>query len=80
MKIFGIGTDIVNIRRIEQSLKKYKLLPIYKLISNTGPSHKPKFNVGVKIKNFEYIEASGSSIKNAEQSAAKALLLKINQK
>ena len=25
MKIFGIGTDIVNIRRIEQSLKKHKL-------------------------------------------------------
>ena len=24
MKIFGIGTDIVNIRRIEQSLKKHK--------------------------------------------------------
>ena len=25
MKIFGIGTDIVNIRRIEQSLKKHKI-------------------------------------------------------
>ena len=24
MRIFGIGTDIVNIRRIEQSLKKHK--------------------------------------------------------
>ena len=24
MKIFGIGTDIVNIKRIEQSLKKHK--------------------------------------------------------
>ena len=23
MKIFGIGTDIVNIKRIDQSLKKY---------------------------------------------------------
>ena len=26
MKIFGIGTDIVNIKRIEQSLKKHNLL------------------------------------------------------
>lgn len=25
MKIFGIGTDIVNIKRIEKSLKKHKL-------------------------------------------------------
>tara|TARA_B100000029_G_C17236146_1_gene837242 strand:- start:163 stop:558 length:396 start_codon:yes stop_codon:yes gene_type:complete len=26
MKIFGIGTDIVNIKRIEQSLKKHKTI------------------------------------------------------
>tara|TARA_Y100000590_G_scaffold393407_1_gene471671 strand:+ start:398 stop:793 length:396 start_codon:yes stop_codon:yes gene_type:complete len=26
MKIYGIGTDIVNIKRIEQSLKKHKLV------------------------------------------------------
>ena len=58
----------------EYSLKKYKTLPIYKLISNTGPRHKPKFRVAVKIKNFDYIEASGNSKKNAEQSAAKAFL------
>ena len=32
----------------EFSLKKYKKLPIYKLISNTGPRHKPLFKVGVK--------------------------------
>ena len=25
MKIFGIGTDIVNIKRMEKSLKKYGL-------------------------------------------------------
>ena len=32
----------------EYSLKKYKKLPIYKLISNSGPRHKPIFKVGVK--------------------------------
>tara|TARA_Y100000590_G_C15683696_1_gene1000782 strand:- start:1007 stop:1672 length:666 start_codon:yes stop_codon:yes gene_type:complete len=63
----------------EYSLKKYKSLPIYKLIANTGPRHKPKFKVAVKIKNFDYTEASGSSKKNAEQSAAKAFLEKIDQ-
>ena len=64
----------------EYSLKKYKSLPIYKLISNTGPRHKPKFKVAVKLKNFDYIEATGNSKKDAEQSAAKAFLNVINEK
>ncbi len=64
----------------EYSLKKYKSLPIYKLISNTGPRHKPKFKVAVKIKNFDFVESFGSSKKNAEQSAAKAFLKKIDIK
>ena len=64
----------------EYSLKNYKILPIYKLISNTGPRHKPNFKVGVKLKNSTFIYAVGSSKKNAEQSAASELLKKINQK
>lgn len=63
----------------EYSLKKSKSLPIYKLISNTGPRHKPIFRVGVKLKNTRYIYANGDSKKNAEQSAAKSLLKFINQ-
>ena len=62
----------------EYSLKNYKSLPIYKLISNTGPRHKPKFKVGVKLKNSIQAIANGSSKKNAEQSAATELLKKIN--
>ena len=64
----------------EYSLKNFKLLPIYKLVSNTGPRHKPKFKVGVKLKNSTYIYAIGSSKKIAEQSAASELLQKLNQK
>ena len=64
----------------EYSLKNFKLLPIYKLVSNTGPRHKPNFKVGVKLKNSAYIYAIGSSKKNAEQSAALELLKKIKQK
>ena len=63
----------------EYSLKNYKILPIYKLISNTGPRHKPNFKVGVKIKNTKFIFANGSSKKNAEQLAAETLLRSINQ-
>ena len=58
----------------EFSLKKFKSLPEYKLISFTGPRHKPSFKVGVKIKNTKFIYSNGTSIKNAEQSAANLLL------
>jgi ribonuclease III len=54
----------------EFSLKKYKKLPIYKIISNTGPRHKPIFKVGVKLLNSKYYIAEGSSKKDAEQNAA----------
>ncbi len=64
----------------EYSLKNFKILPIYRLVSNTGPRHKPKFKVGVKLKNSTYVYAIGSSKKIAEQSAASELLKKINQK
>ena len=62
----------------EFSLKKYKSLPVYKIISNSGPSHKPIFKVGVKIKNTKFIYSNGSSKKNAEQSAARILLKNLN--
>ncbi len=61
----------------EYSLKKFKVLPEYKIISNTGPRHKPNFKVGVKIKNTKFIYANGSSKKNAEQSAAFIMLKKL---
>ena len=61
----------------EYSLKKFKILPIYKILSTKGPKHKPLFNVSVKIKNNKYVEGSGLSKKDAEQSAASKLLNKI---
>ena len=54
----------------EFSLKRFKKLPIYKLISNTGPRHKPLFKVGVKLINTKFFLAEGSSKKDAEQNAA----------
>ena len=58
----------------EYSLKKFKSLPIYKLVSSSGPKHKPKFTISVKLKNTKFFEGSGNSKKKAEQSAAKILL------
>ncbi len=58
----------------EYSLKNYKLLPVYKLVDNKGPRHKPLIKVSVKIKNSKNITATGNSKKEAEQKAAKKLL------
>ena len=58
----------------EYSLKKFKSLPIYKLVSRSGPKHKPKFTTSVKLKNSEFFNGQGNSKKNAEQNAAKNLL------
>ncbi len=64
----------------EYSLKKFKLLPIYKLISSTGPKHRPKFIVSVRTKGTKSFEGSGDSKKSAEQDAAKKLLENIELK
>ena len=54
----------------EFSLKKFKKLPTYKIISNTGPRHKPVFKMAVKLPNSKYYIGKGSSKKDAEQNAA----------
>ena len=54
----------------EYSLKIFKILPVYKLISNSGPRHKPLFKVAVKLKDTKFFNAQGSSKKDAEQNAA----------
>jgi len=54
----------------EYSLKVFKVLPIYKLISNTGPRHKPLFKVAVKLKDTKFFAGAGVSKKDAEQIAA----------
>ena len=62
----------------EYSLKKFKTLPIYKVISASGPNHNPKFKIGVKIKNTKFFYSIGSSKRNAQQLAAKDLLKSLN--
>ena len=64
----------------ELSLKKFKKLPIYKIISNTGPRHKPLFKVSVKLHNTKIYIAEGKSKKDAEQNAAIKILENMIQK
>ena len=54
----------------ELTLKNFKKLPVYKLISNTGPRHKPSFKVGVKLLDTKLYISEGGSKKDAEQNAA----------
>ena len=58
----------------EYSLKKYKILPIYNLIKNSGPRHKPFFEVSVELRNSKSFIGNGKSKKDAEQNAAKLCL------
>ena len=67
----SIVTEIDAKTKLQEfSLKKFKKLPIYKLISNTGPRHKPLFKVGVKLINTKLYIGEGKSKKDAEQNAA----------
>ncbi len=54
----------------EYSLKRFKKLPIYKIISNIGPRHKPIIKVSVKLPGSKIYIAQGPSKKDAEQNAA----------
>ena len=54
----------------EFSLKKFKKLPIYKTISDTGPRHKPIFKIAVKLQNTKFYNGEGKSKKEAQQNAA----------
>ena len=63
----------------EYSLKQFKSLPIYKLISSSGPKHKPIFKVSVKLRDHKSAISTGNSKKNAQQAAASELIKKINQ-
>ena len=58
----------------EYSLKIFKKLPVYKLISNTGPRHQPTIKVSVKLNNGKSFYGQGKSKKDAEQNAASICL------
>ena len=62
----------------EHSLKIFKKLPVYKLISSQGPKHSPIFKISVSIQNSKTYIGAGSSKQNAQQNAAKKLLKNLN--
>jgi ribonuclease-3 len=61
----------------EETQRLYKSPPIYKLISEKGPSHKKIFQVKLLVDGKEISEGAGNSKKVAEQNAAQNALLKL---
>ena len=58
----------------EYSLKSYKKLPLYILISSSGPRHKPTYKISVSITGSKQFIGIGGSKQQAEQNAAAKLL------
>ena len=61
----------------EYSLKMFKVLPKYTFYKKTGPQHSPMFKTDVQIPNSKKIIGTGTSKKNAQQSAASKLLIEL---
>jgi len=61
----------------EYCQKKYKILPVYKIISQEGPEHKKNFHVALYIKGEKISSGEGRSKKEAEQNAAKNAISKL---
>ena len=62
----------------EYSLKLYKKLPHYRLISSSGPKHNPIYKISVSIRESRKFIGVGSSKQEAEQDGAAKLLKGIN--
>ncbi|MBQ4378661.1 MAG: ribonuclease III [Treponema sp.] len=62
----------------EAHQKKYKTVPVYELVKETGPDHERTFWVSVHLKNATYGPECGKSKKEAEQNAAKKAWLELS--
>ena len=63
----------------EYSLKMYKNLPVYRLLSSKGPKHNPIFKISVMIEGSKQFIGLGNSKKQAQQDSANNLLKSINK-
>ena len=59
----------------EYSLKKFKKLPIYRLINFTGPRHNPLYKISVSIVGSKVFVGTGGSKQEAELDGASKLLI-----
>jgi len=57
--------------------ERLKLLPEYRVVSESGPDHQKQFEVQISVKGEVYGHGSGRSKKEAEQRAAKEALARL---
>lgn len=60
--------------------QKYKIMPDYKLIKESGPEHKRIFNIAIYFRGKKLSEGSGMTKKQAEEEAARKALTKLKHK
>jgi len=60
--------------------KKYKVLPVYEIVKETGPDHDKIFESVVKVDGKIFGKGKGKTKKQAEQFCAKVALKKIDKK
>ena len=64
----------------EYSLKKFKKLPLYRILSSTGPKHSPTFKISVSIIGTKHVFGIGSSKQEAQKNGALNLIKELNIK
>ena len=62
----------------EYSLKAYKKLPLYRLVSSSGPRHNPIYKIAVSIIGSKHFIGVGNSKQQAELDGAAKLLIAKN--
>lgn len=59
---------------LQETLQADGLRPTYRVLSKQGPAHRPSFTSAVSVEGREVSTGGGNSIKESEQSAARAAL------
>ncbi|MBV8799487.1 MAG: ribonuclease III [Alphaproteobacteria bacterium] len=78
----SLGADMRDPKTVLQEWAQagaFKSTPIYRLVKQDGPDHAPRFLVEVSVASEAPQEGEGGSKREAEQSAARAMLQRVGQ-
>ncbi len=64
----------------EIAQERFKMLPVYTIVTESGPEHSKSFEVSVSLDGAEYARGTGKSKKQAEEQAARLALEKLMAK
>ncbi len=74
----NIASKIINPKGLIQEFfqKQNKPLPVYEVVGQKGPDHKPVFKVRLKVDGYDIIEIESSNIKHAQKELAEKFIAK----